>query len=253
MTYDKAFEIGSAATGYVKCTYARLYNAENGVMFSLQHNDIIGVTNVNTDARITFDIDLPVVEAVGYIPGNRSVPVRLTTAARDLIRTKLRNYKRTRTVLRTNIYVKCWTKAAMPDYLGSKWNLGQIKKVRTIEGAEQNKVRAQFYPNHELRAELYRTEDYPEDIRWFRYYWEEEKTTEPIESVANLLRVVENREICYVPASAIDWIPDNIENATVINPTTGTEIKLSDRIADAKKKVENAKAILAMAATTIII
>lgn len=168
MTYDKAFEIGSAATGYVKCTYARLYNAENGVMFSLQHNDIIGVTNVNTDARITFDIDLPVVEAVRYVPGERSVPVRLTTAARDLIRTKLRNYKRT-------------------------------------------------------------------------------------DNIQDLLRVVENREVCYVPASAIDWIPDNIENATVINPTTGTEIKLSDRIADAKKKVENAKAILAMAATTIII
>ena len=39
MTYEQANKIGSVVEGYVKCTYAMLYDLKNAKVFSIQHRD----------------------------------------------------------------------------------------------------------------------------------------------------------------------------------------------------------------------
>lgn len=68
-----------------------------------------------------------------------------------------------------------------------------------------------------------------------------------------LLAGIRTGETFYVKKIAIEWIPTDGINATVIDPTTGKEIKLKDALAAAEKKVARAKALLAMAGVSIIL
>lgn len=55
----------------------------------------------------------------------------------------------------------------------------------------------------------------------------------------------------YVKACAVDWIPTNAD-AYITDPN-GQMVKLADRLEEARKRMETAKAILATAATLTII
>ena len=265
MTYREAFKIGSAVEGYVKCTYARLHNAEYGVMFSLQRrntttnsdlvylNDAIGVPeNFNIYAG---GVEFPVVKSDLNVGDEKFVPVRLTDAGKETLLKLLSRYQRSRKIVKTNIYVECHNKVAMPwnnVYNPTEWTVGQVKKVRVIEGSKQYSVRAQFYSNHNLRLENYDTTDYPLNPIWFRYYWDEEISYEPIEEIEDLLRVIENKEECYVLASAIDWAPLNIENATITDEN-GEIVNLNIAVEQAENKLKQAKTLLALSAAATLI
>ncbi len=56
----------------------------------------------------------------------------------------------------------------------------------------------------------------------------------------------------YVKKTAIRWVPATIDGVVIVDEN-GNEIDLTAQIAAAKKRVDNAKAILAMATATIII
>ena len=84
----------------------------------------------------------------------------------------------------------------------------------------------------------------------YTYYQTYEMVLKP--HYVKLLEVLETLGTVYVRKDAFNWQPTNTNASTVTNDE-GVEIRLDDALEYAKKKVENAKAILAMAATTIII
>ena len=67
-----------------------------------------------------------------------------------------------------------------------------------------------------------------------------------------LLKGIESGATFYVKKIAIDWIPTDGTNAVIVD-ADGKEIKLTDALAAAEKKVARAKAYLAMAGASIIL
>ena len=67
-----------------------------------------------------------------------------------------------------------------------------------------------------------------------------------------LRKALQYGETVYVKECAIDWIPTDVQNVTITDPD-GNEIKLTDALEAARKRLERAKAILAAATTVSII
>ena len=96
MTYQEAFNIGSSATGYVKCTYAKLYrmfvdrwNNKHNHVFSFQRTNTVASRHTDwggdIDAEMLINYEMPIVIATTYSE-DKLVSVRLTAEAREIIR-----------------------------------------------------------------------------------------------------------------------------------------------------------------------
>lgn len=261
MKYNEAFKIGSKADGFVKCTYAQLANYSHGVVWSLQKAHY---EQKNTDAQVQIAFDVPVVKADTFVPDATEkdwIPVKLTTAAIEIM------YKRiapslAKTYQKMVIYAQCIDTTGMEKdkafsyysngFRHKLYQKGDIIKVREITNSTNTFYTLKdFYSNKELKAELYKTSKYPFPIKWFKYYYALEGAVAKREDLEELVDTLKSGEEFYVKAAAIDWQPSNIENASIVQ--NGKEILLSDALAAAKKKVEQAKAILAGAATISII
>lgn len=117
MRYEDAAKIGTNVEGYVRCTYARLHDIQNGFLFALQHHDAWKLTDAHLQAsdyfdgehnygggaaseQVTQDVierganysefveDVPVVKGIRPVTawgGKKSVEVQLTDYCRDLL------------------------------------------------------------------------------------------------------------------------------------------------------------------------
>lgn len=179
MTYEQANKIGTVVEGYVKCTYAMLYDLKSARVFSIQHSD----SSRNT-ARNEFNA------TVG--------------AASDLNADEI-------------FYIE------------------DFAVVQTDPELEQ--------PKDDRFAAVRLTEKGVEILN------QKSKRTKK-EKYYNM-KLFSVYDVFHVKKCAIDWIPTNVDNAqvTFMNENGETITNLNADIEVSKKKYENAKAILAAAAT----
>lgn len=249
MKYRGAFSIGNVCEGTIQCTYATIYDASGKGLFSLQKNKtqyaysykstggaIVQKLGDNiffdarqgdvgagrdTDMRGGITINLPLVY-ITEISDDTLVPAYLTDDAVEVISKALEKMK----VYRYSIY--------------------RVAKMTTTEQEKGSKklVGVQYYaPNIEALNN---------NLTDHRYQYEVETEYIVSPKYQQLLDTISRREMIYVKPAAFDWKPINGYNATV-KGADGKEIKLSDALAAAEKKVARAKALLAMAGASIIL
>ena len=260
MKYREAFAIGSVCDGVIKCTFATIYDEKGRGMFSLQRSDAIMnigykggysdnsswddvfMTEVspglyfgdNTftlrhygdadiDGAITFDLPLVI---INQISNDRLVPAMLTDQAVDIIVKACQRMKANKIIV-----WRVW------DTTGNGHQAGFRQKAW-----EQ-------YLSVDLKALNRQVNG--------NYHYETTSELVILPKYQRLMDILEKREKVYIKPDAFEWNPTDCANATIIttDPTTGEQVtvKLTDRIAEAKKKVQQAKAILATAATTIFL
>lgn len=69
---------------------------------------------------------------------------------------------------------------------------------------------------------------------------------------AIIMARLENGEPFYVEKDAIDWMPQNLDNTTEVDDD-GIVINVSEELEEARKKMENAKAILIAAGGSLLL
>ena len=244
MTYNDACKIGSKIEGYVKCTYAKLNEIEQGFIFAFQRHYTqqtstghesgrnIGYMDVNELAREgadvhTFVIDAPIVKATAS-DGEKNVEVQLTPYGRDLLYKKFSKGSRKgdRTI---TVYV-VWQVWDKPSY---SYNGNQ--RI-TLHDAGDRVLVWQKYDKPDMS--LYENAD--------KYHYElEEKQVSSGERQEVLNKILDGTARFLVKECAIDWFPTNISNVLVTDPNTGKQVSIDVAIDDAKKRLDRAKAILA--------
>ena len=99
MTYQEAKSVSDVCLGYIKCTYAEIFDKDGNKLFSLQ------AANVG-------DVPVVVTDGTADVAEQKNVPVRLTTdalasIARSLkIRKEDRNYRKLVDAVSKKAYVK---------------------------------------------------------------------------------------------------------------------------------------------------
>lgn len=255
MTYRESLNIGTRADGIIKCTFATIYDADGKGLFSLQRKDAEKLINYkggysdassmqdaiitqgqpdvyfsdgghgsaygrDTDMRgaITFDMPLVIIDRIS---DERLVPAKLTEKAIDVI------------------------EKACADVKVSKFIIWKVRN-----GAPVELYRQKVAETYSLTiADWQRWESQNTD--YFHYEYTMEKVISP--RYQKLFDIIDQRETVYIKPSAFDWQPVDVENSTIIDPETGQEIKLSDALAAAEKKMQTAKALLVTAGLTAFI
>lgn len=248
MRYKEALNIGSVCEGTIQCTYATIYDASGKGLFSLQRkqatrfynytsggdvfitdtgkgvdfgmNDGSPFSGTDIDGRIT--IEMPLVYVTEHSDATL-VPAHLTDEAIEIITRALEKIKTTR----YTVYLVC-------DYTTSKMAKGE-KKV----------VAVQYYRPDIDAYNLYNSDH--------RYHYELETEQNIISpKYRQLIDIIQTGDIVYIKPAAFKWAPIDGFNATITD-ADGKVIKLSDALAAAKQKVEQAKAILAAAGVAAFI
>lgn len=179
MSYEEAFKIGSVCDGYVKCTYAELYDAVQKELpggnrifpklFSLQKRFASAEHTIGTTIGLNYEY--PIVTADTYVSDTKYVPVYLTTEAAE-------------------------------------------------------------YINHVISSSKKRSEK-----------WD------------GLEGLVQAGDMFNVKACAIDWMPTKMDNIVITEKDKNgntREVKLDDALEAARKKMENAKALLLASGGTLL-
>ena len=250
MKYREAFAIGSVCEGTIQCTYATIFDANGNGLFSLQHNKTMrsykylpdGGVLINeitpdvffesqygdtyagrrdTDLNGGITIDLPMVY-ITEISDDTLVPAHLTEDALSVIGKAIEKMK----IYKHTIYL-------VADYDTSEMKKGERKIVK--ETSQTPDIKA-----------------WNNNITDHRYHYELESEYVVTPKYQKLLEVLLKRETVYIRPAAFDWIPTDGTNAVIVD-ADGKEIKLTDALAAAEKKVARAKALLAMAGASIIL
>ncbi len=262
MNYCEALKIGKKAEGTIKCTFATIYDEDGKGLFSLQRvkaqygveykngysmeskesdmtitqlsPDIyftdagFGGANQTHDSDITGGItfDIPLVYAM-QISNDRLVPAKLTEKAIEIIQNACKN------VMVTKFTVWMVVDKFNPN-TPSAPQPGYRKQV-TFTYVMTNSDR--------LMWQNKRTE-------YIHYEIMSEKAINP--RYIKLSEILEERGTVYVKPLAFDWNALDINEATVIDKD-GNAVKITDALDLAYKKMQSAKALLAVAGTSIII
>lgn len=253
MEYREALHTGSKADGVIKCTYATIYDAQGKALFSMQNVDaeygvtyeggykegestkqdmIItqlspdvyfadsgfgGVTSGDADIRGGITMKVPLVE-ITTISNERLVPAKLTTEGKKLIIDACKDVR----VYRYTI------KAIVNSPFGE--TTATIQTTYTMPKQEQlNQIQAAK--------------------KAIKVWVEQERVINP--RYEKLIEILESNQTIYIKPSAFDWYATDIKNATIVDQD-GKTIDLDAAIAQAKKKMDAAKALLAGAAITNI-
>lgn len=254
MRYDEAFKIGSECDGYIRCSYAELHNPEYGKLFSLQksiyrksdaQDDVnAALQGIGTKIKEGGDVletniqfDIPLVYADTYVPDEKWVPVRLTPDAIEylvqIIKAKDKHTTKWRTVYR--IYKCSYKYDNTKEYIHR-----ELYRTQFVKPEYDLK---EFWPKEALNSPLAQGNDY-----WYEF----EEAKEQVTSYQGLIDCLRNGKEFYVKHVAIDWIPTNIENVTVTDEE-GVEIYLEDALAEAESKMNQAKALLGVAAASNVV
>lgn len=253
MEYREALHTGSKADGVIKCTYATIYDAQGKALFSMQNvnaqygvtyeggyregestkQDMIitqltpdvyfadsgfgGVTSGDADIRGGITMKVPLVE-ITTISNERLVPAKLTTEGAKLIINACKDVR----VYRYTI------KAIVNSPSGE--TTATIQTTYTMPKQEQlNQIQAAK--------------------KAIKVWVEQERVINP--RYEKLIEILESNQTIYIKPSAFDWYATDIKNATIVDQD-GKTIDLDTAIAQAKKKMDAAKALLAGAAITNI-
>lgn len=256
MTYREALHIGSAAEGIIKCTYARLYNKDGKNLFSLQRKsaekkvvyggdldgdgvpDTISYDGEKKHDAVEFDqyfqdedkgkiyFDLPMVKA-DEISNNRLVPAYFTPEAVEIIR------------------------AAMQKMRIAKWTVWRVWDVNTPGAAKGNRRAMQhtytWSQDWERSWMLKDTDNY-------HHEFSKEQVLNP--RFERLIEIITSGEAIYIKPAAFEWYATDIKNATTITTDENgneIEINLNEAVENARKKMEQAKAVLIGAGLTNIL
>jgi len=227
MSYEEAFKIGSVCDGYVKCTYAELYDAVQKELpggnrifrklFSLQKRFAAAERTIG--ATIFLNYVYPIVTADTYVPDTKYVPVYLTDEAAEYI-----NHVISR---------------------GKKRKIWQVVRV-----FDRNYVPGDHVVNYAGdRVIVYESKEEPDMSKYTDDVWSHYKKIQADSKWAEL--VVKAGDTFNVKACAIDWMPTKIDNIVITDPN-GKEVKLDDALEAARKKMENAKALLLASGGTLL-
>ena len=241
MEYREALHIGSKADGVIKCTYATIHDAQGKALFSMQNvnaqcyieqkeeddygrditimqlaPDVYFANNPGFQGTIT--IKIPLVQVDTISDNNRFVPAKLTEEAKELIINACRNVKTERYII----------KALVPTQNGTEEQV-VIQTTYTMPTIEQlNQIRAAKNAS--------------------KVWIDKEKVLS--QRYEKLAEVLSKNEMILVRPDAFDWHPVSID-ATIIDKDFSM-YSLAEEIAQAKKKMDAAKALLAGAAITNI-
>ena len=253
MEYREALHIGSKADGVIKCTYATIHDAQGNRLFSLQNvnaqygvtyeggyregestkQDMIitqltpdvyfadsgfgGVTSGDADIRGGITMKVPLVE-ITTISNARLVPAKLTTEGKKLIIDACKDVRAYRYTI----------KAIVNSPSGEI--TATIQTTYTMPTQEQlNQIQAA-----KKAIKVWVETDYVVNPRYEK-----------------LAEVLESNQTIYIKPSAFDWHATDIKNTTIVDQD-GKTIDLDAAIAQAKKRMDSAKALLAGAAITNI-
>ena len=253
MEYREALHIGSKADGVIKCTYATIHDAQGNRLFSLQNvnaqygvtyeggyregestkQDMIitqltpdvyfadsgfgGVTSGDADIRGGITMKVPLVE-ITTISNARLVPAKLTTEGKKLIIDACKDVRAYRYTI----------KAIVNSPSGE--TTATIQTTYTMPTQEQlNQIQAA-----KKAIKVWVETDYVVNPRYEK-----------------LAEVLESNQTIYIKPSAFDWHATDIKNTTIVDQD-GKTIDLDAAIAQAKKRMDSAKALLAGAAITNI-
>lgn len=254
MDYKDAFAIGSRAEGYIKCHYAELHSPDLGVLFSLQDNNFstkneaaqkVGAPRTdNSDETIRIMYDVPVVVATEFEDyekeTNKSlqfVPVYLTKYAVNAIKQKLQTVKTTKYIV-----YRVWDRDDV-------WHGIQRKKgdrslmLATYEYQDPGKWMDKYTWGTAPSGYFSEKEFNARQALGEVIYHHEFATGRDIKpKYAELIERIDTNSVFYVKPVAIDWIPTNIIN-----------VGLEKDLAEAKRKLDAAKAILATAGAATIL
>lgn len=256
MTFREALHIGSKAEGTIKCTYATIYDATGKGLFSLQREkasrgyeyrggysdgasmsdvDLVelnngvwfneGGTYRDTDIAGKVSYQLPMVRVTAEST-DRLIPATLTAEAIDIIT------------------------AALSKMKATKFTVWKVWKVDLPSGKAGRRVEVEHMYHLTSGKELYyhRLED-----EYFRYEITSENVINP--RYQALIDILRTKGTVYIKPAAFDWQALDVNNAVIEQIDTDgqkIEIKLSDALAQAKQKYEQAKAILAAAGAVAI-
>lgn len=269
MTYQEAIKIGSKCEGYIKCTYAEIHSPSLGKVFSFQRKNIFrrsaDLQNINATFSVGsnnpdetfYVIEMPIFKAIGPANDPKWIKVRLTDEACDYVArcwsakvydtevSKLRRwyivdreyFDEARDFVKYRYYSK--DGVYLPGNIwyvpGGKILIGEFNSI-----GEANKAAQEF--GNGKGAKFGHTED--EILSRKSTQTQEERRVARYNELKN--------NIFEVKECAVNWVPTDIVNVTTIGED-GKPIKLSDAITAAEEKVNKAKAILAIAGSTIII
>ena len=235
MSYEEAFKIGSVCDGYVKCTYAELYDAVQEELpggnrifrklFSLQKR--FWAAEHTIGATIFLHYVYPIVTADTYVPDTKYVPVYLTDEAAEYINHVINRGKKRKEIKIWQV-VRVFDRNYVPgihvvNYAGDR--------VIVYEGKEEPDM-----------------SKYTDDV-WSHY----EKIQDS--KWAELEGLVKAGDTFIVKACAIDWMPTKIDNVVITETDKNgntREVKLDDALEAARKKMENAKALLLASGGTLL-
>ena len=177
MTYQEASKIGKVLDGYIKCTYALLYNeSHKGRFFSLQarhtktnqvYEDFAASLGAS-DEEVAVTYQVPVVQAAANMIDERNyVPVMLTDYALNLVANKLVRQRAALTCVKVTLHVnKHHTDAGLKRNWGD-WKYYD-KYDHYLPGATE------YHAGGKLEKEYYIPdfENNPKPYDWFdeKYY-----------------------------------------------------------------------------------
>lgn len=254
MEYREALHTGSKADGVIKCTYATIYDAQGKALFSMQNvnaqygvtyeggyregestkQDMIitqltpdvyfadsgfgGVTSGDADIRGGITMKIPLVEII-TISNERLVPAKLTTEGAKLIINACKDVRAYRYIIKALVRLQSGTETETT--IQTTYTMPKQEQLNQIQAAKK-------------AIKVWVETDYVINPRY-------EKLSE----------VLESNQTIYIKPSAFDWYATDIKNATIVDQD-GKTIDLDTTIAQAKKKMDTAKALLAGAAITNI-
>ena len=236
MSYEEAFKIGSVCDGYVKCTYAELYDAVQKELpggnrifrklFSLQKRFAAAERTIG--ATISLNYAYPIVTADTYVPDTKYVPVYLTDEATEYI----------------NYVIGYWKKRE------------EIKIWQVVRVYDRNYVPGDHVVNYAGdRVIVYEGKEEPDMSKYTDDVWSHYEKIQAVSKWDGLEGLIKAGEMFNVKACAIDWMPTKIDNVVITETDKNgntREVKLEDALEAARKKMENAKALLLASGGTLL-
>lgn len=240
MSYEEAFKIGSVCDGYVKCTYAELYDSVQKELpggnrifrklFSLQKRFAAAERTIGT--TISFNYEYPIVTADTYIPDSKYVPVYLTDEAVEYINHVISRVK-------------------MRSEMNGKFKIWQVVRVY-----DRNYVSGDHVVNYAGdRVIVYEGTDEPDMSKYTDDSLLHYEKIQAVSKWDGLEGLVKAGDMFNVKACAIDWMPTKIDNIVITETDKNgntREVKLEDALEAARKKMENAKTLLLASGGTLL-
>ena len=236
MSYEEAFKIGSVCDGYVKCTYAELYDAVQKELpggnrifrklFSLQKRWAAAERTIG--ATISLNYAYPIVTADTYVPDTKYVPVYLTDEAAEYINHVISRGKKRE----------------------------EIKIWQVVRVYDRNYAPGDHVVNYAGdRVIVYEGKEEPDMSKYTDDGLSHYEKIQAVSKWDGLEGLVKAGEMFNVKACAIDWMPTKIDNVFITETDKNgntREVRLDDALEAARKKMENAKALLLASGGTLL-